>query len=562
MVAILVALLLGIVPTVVPAGAQQAGDTIILDGDVEDAVPEAQDDGGSDADGAAEEAEAAPDGGEPPAQAQTPPGAAPGARRPRAVAARMVLRSILFSRSDYLSGTELDEVRRRYLGRSVLPADLGGLVAAVDALYRERNILLARAVPTRIDAASGLVSIELQEARIGEVAGSGDRHIDQRYIAYRLGLAAGDLADNRIVDERVLRLSLTDNLPVQAQFVPGAVPGIVDLELMLAERAPVSVFATLDTFGKRATGVLRGTAGITIRSLTGWNDPLSVSGTVTEGSVSGSIGYSRVVHPLGTRLSIAADASQSRTLAAPVTRNRSYGVEVGLAHPFVVRRTMRVQGSVSALGFAEAGTISGAPLVDQHGYGGRLGASQFFNGEGWFASLGQTFTAIGWYDGIVGGGRIDHYALGANAAGAVALGAHHAFAVQAVGQLALNARAPSKYRLTVAGPGGVRGYDQDVSSGDSGVYLRAQIERTTPLPLGIDGVDLRPFAFADVGQAFDFVGGAQVAQDALASVGIGSTFALGRNLSGDIFAAKPLLDANGFSARGQYEVRGSVSVRF
>jgi hemolysin activation/secretion protein len=506
--AILVALLVAAVPTAMPAYAQTIDEEIILDGDVEDAVPE-EEDGAPDTDagGAAEEAEAAPedDGqGEPPQTGQAPPAAAApgdGARQPRAVVSRIVLRTIAFSPSEYLSDAELDAVRQGFLGRSVALADLGGLVGVVDALYRDRGILLARAVPSRIDVSQGRVSIELQEARIGRITSSGADHISQRYIAYRLGMAEGDLADNRLVDERVLRLSLTDGMPIEAEFSAGAMPGIVDLGLTLSRQKPVSVFASVDTFGKEATGVMRGTAGLTIHSLTGWNDPLSLSGTVTEGSLSGSVGYSRAVHPLGTRLSVAADASSSQTLAAPVTRNQSYGVEVGLAHPFVVRPDMRLQASVSAIGFAETGTIRGAPLVDQHGYGGRLGASQIFNGQGWFAAFGQTVTGIGWYDGIVGGARIDHVALGGNAAGAIGLGAHHSFAVQVVGQLALNARAPAKYRLTVAGPSGVRGYDQDVSSGDSGVYLRAQLERLSPLPIGIDHVDVRPFAFADVVQA-------------------------------------------------------------
>lgn len=565
--AIVLAIMLGLGPVGMQASAQPIDEEIILDGDIEDAIPQdAEGEENSDAGRAADEADAAPEnrGQVEKPQAQAPTRAATGTapRQPRPVVMRMVLRSIEFTPSTYLSQAALEAVTDRFLGQSVALSDLGGLLDAVEQLYRDERILLARAVATRIDPGSGHVAIDLQEARIGNVTSSGADRISQRYIAFRLGLAEGDLADNRVVDERVLRLTLTDSLPVQAQFVPGAVPGIVDLELLLAEQKQVSAFATVDTFGKEATGVIRGNAGFTIHSLTGWNDPLSFLGTVTEGSVSGSLAYSRVVHPLGTRLSVAADASQSRTLADPVLRNRSYGVEVGIAHPFIVRSDFQLQASASAIGFMETGTIAGVPLVDQYGYGGRIGVSQAFVGDGWFASLGQTFTGIGWYEGIGGGPRLDHYSLGGTAAGALSLGDDHAFSVQVVGQFALNARAPAKYRLTVAGPFGVRGYDQDVSSGDSGIYAKAHLERSTPLPLGTAVVDLRPFVFADVGQAFDYVGGAHFAQDPLASVGIGTSFGLGRHVLGSIFVAKPLLDSGGFVARDQHEIRGSVTARF
>lgn len=528
---------------------------------VEDAAgPVAAPDDGPAADalGAAAEAEEAEDAGE---QAAPPVVRAPAApRRPRLAAPRVALRSIMFMPSSYLDEAELAGVRDAWLGRVVDISALDGLAAAVDALYREKGIAFAHAAIGALDPAAGRVTVDLVEARLGAIGYEGGA-MSPAYLDYRLGLKRGDLADNRLIQQKLERLSLTDGVLMNADFRPAA-PGVVDLVVTPAQQPLLGGFASADNFGKESTGTKRFSAGFTVRSLTGWNDPLSVSGAVTHGSQSASVSYSRVVHPSGTRLAAFAEGARSTTLRDPVTRNWSFSGEIGLNHPFVMRPNLRLTGSASVLGFGERGTIAGAPLVEQDGYGIRLGASQFLNGAGWFVATGQTLTALHWRDRIVGAGGLDHLNLQANIAAAYALGDDHLVALQAAGQLAFDRNTPAKFSFGVAGPAGVRGYDQDVSSSDSGFYARAQIERSTPLALGIEDVAVRPFVFADIGRSYEYSGGAYRGLDLLASAGIGASVGIGPHFSGDIFVAKPLLDANGFDASNHYEVRVGLTVSF
>lgn len=513
----------------------------------------------SDALGAAAEAEEARDGAQP--AAARPVGSSSAApRQPRLAAPRLALLSVGFTPSSYLDEAELAGIRDAWLGRVVDMAGLDGLAAAVDALYRDKGIAFAHAAIGTLDAAAGHVTIALVEARLGAVSYE-TAGVSPAYLDYRLGLKQGDLADNRLIQQRLERLSLTDGVQMNADFRPGA-PGVVDLVITPAEQPLLSGFASTDNFGKKSTGKERFSAGVTVRSLTGWNDPLSVSGALTRGSQSASVSYSRVVHPLGTRLTAFVEGARSTTLGVPVTRNRSFSGEIGFNHPFVMRPDLRLTGSVSVLGFGERGSISGAPLVEQDGYGVRLGASQFLNGAGWFVATGQTLTALRWRDDITGAHGLGHVSLQANVAAAHALGADYLVSLQAAGQIAFDGNTPAKFSFGVAGPAAVRGYDQDVSSSDSGFYARTQIERSTPLALGIEDVAVRPFIFADIGRSYEHSGGAYRALDFLASAGIGASVGIGRHLSGDIFVAKPLLDANGFDASGRYEVRVGLTVSF
>lgn len=493
------------------------------------------------------------------AEARAAPLPAPARRASPAAMPR--ISAIRFSPSVYLAPPTLEAISARHRGQRLGQAQLGALVAEVNSLYAAAGIAFAEAIVNRIDSRSGAVDIHLLEARVGRVSYRA-QHVRDSYLDWRLGIAPGQPADNRAISERLNRLSLTDNLAVEAAFAPGAAYGETDLTVRLAELPNFSGRVTLDNSASRSTGQERLGFALQWRSLTGRHDPLTLSGAVTRGAQNLALGYARNVTPGGARIGIALDLGQSRSLTAPVIANRSRGLEISLTRPLRMERDRRLQFGAALLAFSKRETIAGAPLSDQEGAGLRLGLSSYRRGETGFLSGGGSLLLLSWREAVGGGaGRQIAPALNAYLTGAWRVTPDLAVSVQASAQLALRDRMPSRFRFGASGTAGVRGYPDALAEGDSGLWLRLQLERAEPLRIG-EGIGLRPYLFLDAGRAWDRAAGRHIGQDLLASVGLGGSFGLGDRLTGDLFIAKPLRDANGFAARGAVQIRASLTLTF
>ena len=119
-------------------------------------------------------------------------------------------------------------------------------------------------------------------------------------------------------------------------------------------------------------------------------------------------------------------------------------------------------------------------------------------------------------------------------------GGQVAASVNMAGQVSGRAGMPAPYGFTVTSAFAVRGYPSGALSGDSGVWLRAQIEAKEPLGAGNGRVSVVPFAFFDAGMAASRLDGRHVQQGRVASAGLGASIGLGTASSAEIFVARPL----------------------
>jgi hemolysin activation/secretion protein/invasion protein IalB len=480
--------------------------------------------------------------------------ATPATAQPQQVRYISVL-DVRFTPSEYLTTGELDAAAAPYIGRRVTVADLGGLLDAVNRLYAQRGASLAEAFLVSIDG--GIVDIELFEAHIGSV-GYVAQNASDAYLAFRLGLEPGMLADTRLIEERLQRLALTDGAIAAASFLPGADRGLTDLTLTFEEPAPYWWYVGVDNYGAAATGMARMTIGGGLRSLTGWNDPLSVDVVVTQGSVAGVLTYSRVIHPSGTTLTGALDASASRTMTLPNVTDRAVTGTISLTHPVILEPNARWNVGGAVLAFGEDGTIAGVPLVSQRGSGVRVTSTGSWTGTALSLVATQALTVVQWDNLVTATSDGWFVGLGGSASAVLSLGPALAFSIEAAGQLALSGAAPARFQFGASGPLATRGYGSELSKGDSGFFVRTELGAAAPIVID-DGFALRPYAFADFGRAFEVTG---PSQGLLASIGVGSGIVIVERMSGDIFVAKPLLDANGFSAADAYEIRVALTAAF
>jgi hemolysin activation/secretion protein len=118
----------------------------------------------------------------------------------------------------------------------------------------------------------------------------------------------------------------------------------------------------------------------------------------------------------------------------------------------------------------------------------------------------------------------------------------------AAGQFAYNQNLPVPRLLSAGGITTVRGYPNNVRSGDNGLILRTQLSGLNPWSLG-EQVDVTPLAFADGALVVPYRidGGINSDQDFLLSVGAGLRFDVWDSASGLLLVGVPLRETLGFT---------------
>jgi hemolysin activation/secretion protein len=135
--------------------------------------------------------------------------------------------------------------------------------------------------------------------------------------------------------------------------------------------------------------------------------------------------------------------------------------------------------------------------------------------------------------------------------------------VIAIGQLAFNQNLPVPRLISAGGITTVRGYPNNVRSGDSGLILRTQLSRLVPWTLG-ERVNVTPLAFADGALVVPFRidGGIDTDQDVLLSVGAGMRFDVSDSASGLLMVGVPLRETLGFTDTNKGVLYAGFDYRF
>ncbi|WP_407495601.1 ShlB/FhaC/HecB family hemolysin secretion/activation protein [Pseudooceanicola sp. MF1-13] len=544
------------------AAAAHAQSVDLNAADAVDTQVETQTETPQTADEAGQAAAAAETAGE--AADTTPTQTAPSKQRtaakpqPRRAPQGVLIRDVVYSGpSSYLSESELAKIEAGLVGRRYSNAGLALIPQAINQAYAEKGIVTAQAILRSV--AGGRAEVELLEARIGAVRASGGLVSDD-YARFRLQLPAGTLADNRVISTRVEQLALTENLPLDIGYAPGQAYGTTDLTVAFPPQKRHFTSVTVDNYGSASSGEAQMTIAHTVRSLTGWNDPLSLSVLLRKGATGGTISYARTITPSGGFISLVGAYTKSKSITGPNIRGEQKSLDMAFTQPLVVERAYRTSLGFGLTAFAETSSLLGVQTLNHRGTELSLNASYYRAGEGWSVTYAPRAIFGTYDDAVTPRANISYAAAQVNLFASVALGADAVGSVTASGQKRGWGVLPSQRKFTVTSPAGVRGYPTNLSSGDSGYYARTQVEKLTPYAISGD-FGLRPFAFYDMGEAYDST---DTGLGFASSVGIGASFGVGNTAFGDVYVAKPLTTGiTGWAAPSRAPVFGaSVSITF
>lgn len=452
-------------------------------------------------------------------------------------AVRFFVRQIRFTPSEIFSAGELGAFARDYEGRELALADLQGLVASINAAYRQRGVVTAQAAIPPQDVSAGIVEIRLVEGRLGSIKLEGNASTAGDYITARIGMMPGDLVDLPALEKDLLRFNRTNDIHLRARLAPGSAFATTDLQLNVTEPPRNQVRFFVDNGGSRSTGEWRGGLVFFNRSLLGYRDEFSLSSTQSGGQHSYSVGYGVPVNRLGGRLNAGYFKDYSEILHGPFSTlditGESTSAVLSLRQPVHLGKALQVDLLAGAKERKTDNWMGGVFLNRTDTLDGSIGAEvQRADDRGyWVGSYNYTrgsAKAIDrtgyWY----GRGWVRRQQkLDGNWSAVASMGF----------QNTSNELLPPSEQFIIGGEGSVRGYPVGTYAGETGYTLSVEVHH--PLGTVSRGEGATPlvtngFFFADFGHVWPYrpPGTTLRSYEQLTSAGWGVNAAISKQTTG------------------------------
>lgn len=467
-----------------------------------------------------------------------PPAAAPSA----AAAVRFMVREIRFApTSEIFSAQELQALAQPLTGKEVDLTDLQALAEKINATYRERGVVTARAVIPAQDVTEGIFTIRLVEGRLGKVTVSGNASTRESYVLGRVKAEPERIVDLPALQSSLVQFNRVNDAQLRADLKPGQSFGLTDLEISVAE-PPKHVFrAGLDNHGSEVTGENRLGLSYTNNSVLGWRDTFTLGLMTASGLKSVSLDYGIPVNQMGGRLNLTVNRDNTSIKYGPFASlditGTSTATSLSLRQPvhFGARsqtsllgalRQRDVQNDIADI-FLSGTKTDDVQLGVEHQQAGDasqwVASYSLFSGRAASAGERTSFS--------VGRGSFRHTYFWE---GGWALRSTVSFQHSSSDEL------PSGDYLFLGGEGSVRGYPVGAFSGDQGVLASAELHHPITGAQGnADDFSASGFFFVDTGRVEQVLPSDSILDKSktLTSVGWGANLSMGRHLSAKVALA-------------------------
>jgi hemolysin activation/secretion protein len=271
-------------------------------------------------------------------------------QKPEESAAKVTftLKQVQTDPSQILTEEEIKKITDQYTGRKVSLQDLYDITDAINKIYEKKGYSICKAYlpPQRIH--EGVVHISLLEGKTGNVTINGLRHTRKGYVANRIKLEPGKVANTDALTDRLQRFNATNDVQLRILVHAGEQPGTTDYEIAVFE--PKSNHAAtlyVDNAGYETSGRWREGVFYMMRSVTGQRDALRLNYLRSEGTNIFGANYSLPVNNLGTMLDFDYGANTTKitkgSLEAIGLKGHSYAAGITLRHPLRVDEKRRYE---------------------------------------------------------------------------------------------------------------------------------------------------------------------------------------------------------------------------
>ena len=242
-----------------------------------------------------------------PQQSRPPLQIAPGVASGLPASAPFVIKSIRIVGNTAFPTATLQALVADATGTTSTLPQLEQLAARITAYYRDHGYPLSRAIVPAQTIADGKVTLQVVEARYGQVRVNNSSQVNENLLKATLApLVPGQGIAGDPLDRALLLLADVPGVAVQAVIKPGAEVGAADLEVATTHKPATFASVVLDNGGNRYIGRARvGVTGFVTNPLH-HGDVLDVGLLSTgDGMAYGRLGYETLLTGQGTRAGLA-----------------------------------------------------------------------------------------------------------------------------------------------------------------------------------------------------------------------------------------------------------------
>ena len=472
---------------------------------------------------------------------------------------QIVVRDFKVVGSSVFSQQELDKAIEPYQNRPLSLPELFEARSTITKLYNDRGYVSSGAYIPPQELNDGTVEIAVLEGELAEINVSGTKHLSNNYILSRIEAAAAKpvKVDDLLSALQLLRSDpLIDN--VSAELSAGVRPGTSLLDITIKEADVFNISTSLNNRRSPSIGANQRVVGLNHGNLFGFGDRLNLEYANTDGSDGLDVSYAVPFNAKNGTIGAAYSNSFNDVIEEPFTpldiESESHYYELNFRQPILLQPDREL-----ALGMSLTRTNSQTFFRDDRF---RLSRGAEEDGETKISAvrLFQEFTTrnsqqvlafrslfnIGvdaFNPTINNGDEPDSTFLSWQGQSQWVRQLDEDFLLLLRGniQLSEGSLVPiEQFRL--GGVDSVRGYRQDLSLGDNGLFASAELRIPVLKFKKIDGlVQITPFF--DVGTVWNS-GDLEIDNSTLPAVGVGLNFSRGTNFNARLDWGIPLTNVN------------------
>lgn len=457
--------------------------------------------------------------------------------------------------SSIFTERELNKAVKSYRNRPLTLPELFQARSTITKLYTEKGYVSSGAYIPPQELDDGTVKIAVLEGKLEEVNVSGTDHLSADYVSSRIKAAAGKPinVDSLLSALQLLRLDpLIDN--VSAELSAGIRPGTSLLDIKIQEADVFNVSTSFNNSRSPSVGTNQRSIGINHGNLFGFGDQFNFEYANTDGSNAFDLAYGVPFNAKNGTIKAAFGTNSNDVIEDPFTaldiESQSRYYELSLRQPIVLQPTKEF-----ALGMSLTRTESETFLLDGSFQLSR-GANE--DGETRISAVRLFQEFVNRNDKEVLAFR-SQFSLGVDALSSTIndngepdstflswrgqsqwvrrLDEDFLLLLRGDAQLAGGNLVPLE-QFRIGGVNSARGYRQDLSLGDSGLFASAELRIPVLRFQKFDGlVQIAPFF--DVGTVWNS-GDIEISNATLPAIGVGLNLSLGTNFNARLDWGIPL----------------------
>lgn len=462
--------------------------------------------------------------------------------------------------SSVFSQRELDRAIESYRDRPLTLPELFQARSVITKLYTDKGYVSSGAYIPPQELNDGTIKIAVLEGKLEEINVSGTERLSKNYISSRIETAAGQPVDvdSLLSALQLLRLDpLIDN--VSAELSAGIRPGTSLLDIQIQEADAFDVSTSFSNNRSPSIGSNQRTVGLNHRNLLGFGDTFSFEYANTNGSNAFDFAYALPVNSQDGTIKAVYSRNSNDVIEDPFNildiESESRYYELNFRQPIVFKPTQEL-----ALGMSITRTESETYFFDERYQLSRgadedgktkISAVRFFqefvnrNDREVIAFRSQFNLGVDAFNSTMNGGdEPDSTFLSwrGQSQWVRRLDEDFLLLLRGDAQLSTGSLVPlEQFRL--GGVNSARGYRQDLSLGDNGLFASAELRIPILRLEKVNGlVQLAPFF--DVGTVWNS-DDLEIINATLPSVGVGLNFSMGDSFNARLDWGIPLSNVEG-----------------